>query len=167
MIGLVWQLGPCSAYDIRRHMHTSPSTQWSGSAGAIYPLVQRLQRRGLLSARTQRSGRRTRRVYAATPAGVKVLRSWIGPPLPADAVTVTYDPLRSRARFLAALTPKQQRAWIAEARRALERVREQVRAWQETYGDAAGMMAGLVTRNGELDVEFRTRWIDEVDRAVR
>lgn len=165
VLGLVWQAGPCSAYDIRRRMSRSPSTQWSASAGAIYPLVQRLHRRRLLSAQTLANGKRARRVYAVTPAGLRVLRDWIGPPLPPDAVTVAYDPLRSRARFLAVLPPEQRLAWIQSARDALDDVERKVKAWDAEHSGEP--FAAMITRNGELDVKSRSRWLDEFARALR
>lgn len=164
VLGLVWQTGPASAYDIRRRMSESPSSQWSASAGAIYPLVQRLHRRRLLSARAHRTGRRARRLYAITPAGLHALRAWIGPPLSPEAVSVAYDPLRSRARFLAALPPAQRLAWVNAARAALDQVAGKVRAWDAAH--AGEPFAALITRNGELDVECRTRWLDEFARAL-
>lgn len=167
VLGLVWQLGPCSAYDVRRHMTRSPSTQWSASAGAIYPLVRRLQRRGLLSGKAERNGRRARRVYAITPAGLKALRAWIGPPLAAEAVTVAYDPLRSRARFLGALSKEQRAAWAEAARAALDEVEQRVRAWDEAYSGTGDAFSALLTRSGHLDLESRRRWIEEITRSLR
>jgi DNA-binding PadR family transcriptional regulator len=165
VLGVVWQLGPSSPYDVRRHVQASPSTQWSASAGAIYPLMRRLERARLLSARAERSGNRRRREYRITPAGRSALRAWIGPPLAPEAVTVAHDPLRSRARFLGALTPAQQRAWLAAARAALDEVERRVRAWGEAAGARGGewsRSARLMTRSGELDVESRRRWLDEI-----
>lgn len=170
VLGLVWQTGPASAYDIRRRMAESPSTQWSASAGAIYPLVQRLHRRRLLSARARATGRRARLVYAITPAGLRALRAWIGPPLSPEAISVAYDPLRSRARFLAALPPAHRLAWIAAARAALDEVEARVRAWDLAHagtGDAAAdRITRMITRNGELDVQCRARWLEEFERAL-
>lgn len=164
VLGLIWQTGPASAYDIRRRVSESPSTQWSASAGAIYPLVQRLHRRRLLSARGETTGRRARRTYSITPAGLRALRAWIGPPLAREAITVAYDPLRSRARFLAALPPEDRLAWVDAARAALDQVAEKVRAWDAAH--AADPFAALITRNGELDVQSRARWLDELARAL-
>jgi len=45
------------------------------SAGTLYPLLHRLERRGLLASRSERSGRRTRRLYKLTPAGRRSLKS--------------------------------------------------------------------------------------------
>ena len=170
VLGLVWQLGPSSPYDVRRHVQASPSTQWSASAGAIYPLMRRLQRAGLLSARVERSDKRRRREYRITPTGVAALRAWIGPPLAPEAITVAHDPLRSRARFLGALTAAQQRAWLDAAGGALDEVERRVRAWSEPYAGAKNgkllRSIRLMTRSGELDVRSRRRWLDEVRRSV-
>lgn len=165
VIGLVWQLGPSSPYDIRRALLDSPSSQWSGSAGAIYPLMARLARRGLLASKADSASPRSKRTYRVTPAGLAALRAWIGPPLAKDAVTVSYDPLRSRARFLAALTPAQRRAWTASAEAALAEVAEKVHHWHMTYGFKDDLLA-LITRHGELDLAMRRAWLAEVRREI-
>jgi DNA-binding PadR family transcriptional regulator len=166
VLGLVWRHGPCSAYAVRAHLQASPSTQWSGSAGAIYPLVRRLERAGLLTSRAESTGKRRSRSYTVTPRGLRVLRAWIGPPLPAEAVSVAYDPLRSRMRFLGALPPREQRAWVRQARQELEAVMERVRNWHEVYTAGGDPFAALVTRNGELDVQTRSAWLREAERRL-
>ena len=160
VLGLVWQTGPCSAYEIRRQMRASPSSQWSASAGAIYPLIRRLERAGLVAARERATGKRRRREYRATAAGVRALKAWIGPPLAKEAVTVAHDPLRTRARFLGVLTARERRAWVRGALAALREVEKKVRAWEEEYGGLGA--AGLLSRYGEMDVEMRRRWLREV-----
>ena len=45
------------------------------SAGTLYPLLHGLEKKGLLRSREIAIGRTNRRVYRATPAGRKVLRS--------------------------------------------------------------------------------------------
>ncbi len=165
-LGLVWRHGPCSAYDVRMLMQDSPSTQWSASAGAIYPLIRRLQREGLLRGRQERRGRRARRVYSATPAGERALRGWLGPPLADEAVTVAYDPLRSRARFLGVLRARERARWVAAALEALERVAGRVRAWDEKYGGRRDAIGAAITRSGELDLRSRRQWLRSLGRAV-
>lgn len=158
-LGLIWRHGPCTAYTVRKLMADSPSTQWSASAGAIYPLVRRLEKRGLLKSLAARGDARNARRYAATPRGVAALRTWIGPPLPEAAITVAYDPLRSRARFLGALGPDERRAWIAAALDALNVVAERVRRWDELYSAEGDPHAASMTRSGELDVQSRREWL--------
>lgn len=165
MLGLVWQLGGCSAYDVRRTMGDSPSSQWSASTGAIYPLMRRLQRHALLTMKQERTGQRARRVYSITPAGKKVLRQWIGPPLAREAVSVAHDPLRSRARFLGVLTPDERAQWVRSAIDALAEVVARVQAWEEKYGSRDEFQL-LVARNGELETQARQAWLQEIAHRV-
>ena len=166
VLGLVWQLGPASAYDIRTHMQNSPSTQWSGSAGAIYPLMRRLARRGLVAGRRERVGRRGRVRYQITRAGLRVLKAWVGPPFSPDVITVSYDPLRSRARFLAALPPTQRPRWTQAAEAALREVASRVRRWHALHAGAGDAFLALLTRHGELDVTARRAWLASVKHVA-
>lgn len=161
VLGLIWKYGPCTAYSVRLRLQTSPSTQWSGSAGSVYPLVQRLARMGLLKSRAAARGRRASLEYTATPKGIAALRAWIGPPLPAEAVTVTHDPLRSRLRFLAALPVEQRRAWIEAAVQSLTVVARRVRQWEQAHGSESDAFDDLLTRSGLLDVKARKTWLRE------
>jgi hypothetical protein len=86
----------------------------------------------------------------------------VGPPLPDFAVTVAHDPLRSRARFLAALGPEARLAWLASARAALDQVEARVRQWAAKEGPKADASESIVTRSGELDVASRRQWLDEI-----
>lgn len=165
VLGVVWQLGPCSPYDVRRHLGASPSTQWSASAGAIYPLIRKLEKRKLLRSREQSTGKRRRRAYVITPAGRKALRAWVGPPLAREAVSVAYDPLRTRARFLGAVPAAQRQAWVRAAMEALLEVERRVKEWQGDYGGDDPFLA-LMTRNGQLDIQSRRVWLRDVAGAV-
>ena len=165
VLGLIWQFGPCSPYDVRVHMKRSPSTQWSASTGAIYPLVAKLQRQGLIAAQAKAKNPRGRRAYRTTPAGAAALRTWIGPPLAKEAISVTYDPLRTRARFLAALTPAKRKAWIKNAAAALDDVERLVTVWHKTYA-TSGPFVRLLTRNAELELAARRQWIKEAAKLL-
>ncbi|MBX3366992.1 MAG: PadR family transcriptional regulator [Phycisphaeraceae bacterium] len=169
VLGLIWQLGPCSPYDVRCHMMRSPSTQWSASAGSIYPLVQRLERQRLLSSKASSKGLRARRVYSITPSGLRALRAWIGPPIRAEAITVSHDPLRSRVRFLGALTPSQRARWVKAASEALDRLESQIAAWDEAHA-SLDPYASLMTVCGRADVASRRAWLaalEGVEKAPR
>jgi DNA-binding PadR family transcriptional regulator len=43
------------------------------SAGTLYPMLHAMERKGYLRSREKRSGRSVRRLYRATPKGVKAL----------------------------------------------------------------------------------------------
>src|SRR5690348_10028070 len=80
VLGVVWKFGPCTPHAIRTHFTTGQSTRFTASAGAIYPLVSRLERRGWLQSRRDARGRQARRVYTLAPAGLVQLQRWLGPP---------------------------------------------------------------------------------------
>jgi len=162
VLGLIWQNGPCSAYAIRRMLADSPSSQWSASAGAIYPLVERLERDGLIVGADRSAGKRERREYKITAAGRRGLKRWIGPPLNDDAITVTTDPLRSRVRFLALLSFEERGAWLDAAEAALDDVAARVAQWDERYADATHPELALLTHHAELETAFRRAWLAEV-----
>jgi DNA-binding PadR family transcriptional regulator len=128
--------------------------------------MERLERRGLLTAKAARNGERRRREYRVTPKGVEVIRAWVGPPLAPEAVTVTYDPLRSRARFLGVLPAAERRAWVEAAGAALAEVARRVERWREMYAAGDDPFAGAVSRHGEMDVEWRRAWLEEVAAGI-
>ena len=61
VLGVIWQQGPCTAYAIRREFQTSDSPRWSGSAGATYPLLRRLEKLELIKSTENRRGKRKQR----------------------------------------------------------------------------------------------------------
>ena len=104
-------------------------------------------------------------MYRVTPAGMRALRAWVGPPLGAAATTVSHDPLRSRARFLGALPAGKREAWADAALSVLDDVERRIAAWQEEYGGRGGF-ARVMTRSGALEVEARRRWLKELREGM-
>jgi len=131
VLGLVWSDGPCTAYAVRRIVKGSLSSQWSGSAGAVYPAVARLERRGLIRSRAQATGRRRSQALEITARGSRVLTDWLRPPIDPDALGIPADPLRMRLRFLELLAPADREAFLEQATASvattLHEVREDVR----------------------------------------
>ncbi len=166
ILGLVWKHGPCTAYALRQQLQGSPSTQWSGSAGAIYPLVRRLERAGLLKSRSSGRGMRASLEYTTTSRGEAALKQWIGPPIAPEAMTVSHDPLRSRLRFLSALPPAQRREWAQAALAALDEVEKRVQAWEKATPGKGDPFIRLVTRSGMLDTRARRTWLREAQKAA-
>ncbi|MBX3375359.1 MAG: PadR family transcriptional regulator [Phycisphaeraceae bacterium] len=165
VLGVIWQFGPVSAYALRRHMQGSPSRQWRASTGSIYPALRRLERDGLILGRVRSHGQRQRREYEVTGAGLAALRAWIGPPLGEEAVTVTADPLRTRARFLSVLAPEERAAWVEGALAALDEVEAQVSAWGATHDTDDPFMAAMTT-HALLETVARRRWLEHLRGLV-
>jgi len=140
----------------------SPSSHWSGSAGAVYPVLERLEARGLVRSRRADTGDREGWSCALTPAGRAALQAWLGPPFGPDVLALEADPLRTRAHFLGALPARRRAAFFAQARRELHGVLAELQGWQ--VGDAfdrASLRAAIrVTR-------ARRAWLDEAERALK
>lgn len=86
--------GNNTSFKVRRAFQVSPSTSWSGSAGAVYPAIARLVRDGLIAA-TPGEGRRGTRLLELTDTGRSALEEWFCDPL--AACSIGADPFRLRA----------------------------------------------------------------------
>lgn len=51
VLGLIALHPESTAYEVRREFQKSRTAHWRASAGAIYPLIERLVKRDLLAAR--------------------------------------------------------------------------------------------------------------------
>jgi len=166
VLGLVHQKGPVTAYAIRRTFLDSPSPHWSGSAGAIYPLIRRLTRSRLVRSASKAMGARRSRLYSITPEGRRALRRWLGPPVPSWVAAVPADALRTRVGFMAALPPAARRIFVDEARAM---VAEHIRIVEEDCRRtrASGDLASWFVARGALGMlRSRADWLAEVSRAL-
>ncbi|WP_421790628.1 PadR family transcriptional regulator [Hyphobacterium sp.] len=93
-----------TAYQIKEWFRRSPSSFWSGSAGAVYPLMKRLETAGLVESKDESLSKRPKKVFRLTAAGQFALTAWL---LDADrAADMGYDPVRTRLAFISQV-PKQ------------------------------------------------------------
>jgi DNA-binding PadR family transcriptional regulator len=91
-----------TAFKVRRAFQTSPSIEWSGSAGAVYPAIRRLVAAGLIESTPITTGNKGSRL-SLTRAGITALEAWICDPVRTASVGV--DPFRLRAGLWATLDP--------------------------------------------------------------
>jgi DNA-binding PadR family transcriptional regulator len=165
VLGVLWQNGPCTPYRVRRVFLDSPSPYWSGSAGAIYPLMLRLERRGLIASREGPAGRRASRLYALAAAGVREFRAWLEPPWPAVVTGVPADPLRTRVSFLGALPASSRSRFLKEA---IGRIDPDIREHEKDRrrGRHAGNpFEAAVARGALAALRARRRWLAETARV--
>lgn len=123
VLGIVWREGPLTAYEIAKPFAESQSSYWSGSAGAIYPLVTRLEKKGLLAGEIATWNSRRKRVFTITPEGLRELRAWLAPPFGDDVGAASFDPIRTRLSFIEALPARQRAKFFDDAERV---IREQM-----------------------------------------
>jgi DNA-binding PadR family transcriptional regulator len=160
VLGFIWKHGPTTAYAVRKEMLDSPSSHWSGSAGAIYPLLERLQQRRLVAAKAGARGERSHTSYVLTEAGSKALLAWLAPPLEPDIISIAPDPLRTRMYFLRALPPARCRAFLKRARAKLVEYARDIE-----NAPARDEFDELANRGAIRATEARIAWLDEVQRS--
>lgn len=106
--------GAATSYAVAQAFARSPSEFWSGSAGAVYPLIARLAARGLVAPSQAATGKRQRLDYRITPEGRDALEAWL---LDARrAAGMGFDPLRSRLAHLHLVAPARRKAFLKEVR---------------------------------------------------
>jgi DNA-binding PadR family transcriptional regulator len=166
VLGVVWEEGPCTAYVVRKVFVDSPSPYWSGSAGAVYPLLARLERHGLVRSQAHSVGRRPSRRFAVTPRGLRRLQRWLGPPFADWILGVPMDPLRTRLSFLAALPAARRAAFLAEAERKVMgylRMAEREVAGMRAGGD---LYSHLVSKGVLGSLQARLAWLRATRRRL-
>lgn len=112
------QIGPCTPYALMDRFRGSSSEFWSGSTGAIYPLVRRLAAAGLVETRKDDQGKRARELVELTHSGRKAMTAWLTDA--SAASRLGFDPLRTRLLFLELLSKTDQRKALETIRDALD-----------------------------------------------
>ena len=87
LLGMIF-IRPASGYDLKRRFATSPMGVYQPSSGALYPALDRLERRGLLRSETLRpaAGGRPRRLYRLTADGRQAHLRWVREPVHPETV---------------------------------------------------------------------------------
>ena len=166
MLGVLSDLGPCTAYAVRCEFLESASPYWSGSAGAIYPLLRRLGALGLVQESPHAEGRRKSALLSLTPTGRAALAGWLLPPLPDLVVGVPSDPLRTRVGFLPVLSPAQRRQFLADAAAGLLRQQADIAADERRARKRGERIGILLARGAGAMQAARIAWFEEVARIL-
>lgn len=165
VLALVSVEGPLTPYAIRKVFLNSPNPQWSGSAGTIYPLVERLLRRKLVRSKSCLTGKRRGHQISLTATGSRALRLWLSLPTPEWVAGVPPDPLRTRVRFLDAISLSQQRAFVQNAQQRTQAHLRSVEADCEQKR-AKGGFEYLMARGALLSMQSRCAFLQEVADAL-
>jgi DNA-binding PadR family transcriptional regulator len=165
VLALAWANGPSTPYAIRRVFLKSPTPQWSGSAGTIYPLIERLLKEKLIHSRTLATGKREAQQIYPAAAGMRALKQWMAIPTSDWVAGAPPDPLRTRVRFLGLLPKTDQKAFVLSA---WDQVHVQLLAVEEDCAtpNAAGPFYDLMARGALLTMQSRCRFLEEVADAV-
>ncbi len=164
-LGVIHRLGPVTPYRIRKEFLDSPSTIFSGSAGAIYPLLARLEARRLVASASQATGKRASRAYRLTPAGKWRLIDWLNSPMGRDEAS-DYDPIRVRLHFLSALTASKRRTFLDNAELALTEQKQIIERHCKNHQQTGDLIDYHAARGGLHTVRARIKWIREIRNAM-
>lgn len=167
VLGIVGRLSSCTAYAVRKELARSPSTHWSASAGSIYPLVERLEGRGLIKSEVDPADGRGRRTVQLTKRGRAELEGWIMEAVDPAVTARVFDGVRTRTFFLGALPLRERRKVVRGCLVSLERLQETARDDLEERVQKGDRFAVLAARGAVLSIEARIRWMREVADALR
>jgi len=151
--------GRQTAFQVRRSFSTSPSTEWRGSAGAVYPAIKRLERDGLIEGAAT-GDRRASRLLSITAAGLAAMTEWACDP--ARACSVGIDPFRMRAGIWMGLDAARRAKVVAAVRRELAASVEALKTYRR-HGDAierASVELSLRQQRARLE------WLEQTAMAV-
>ena len=120
---------PQSGYDLRKILETTALGNYSGSPGAVYPALRRLEKRDLIEGEVDRSQElRPRKLFRPTAAGRDVFRNWLLLELERADVERRMDELMLRFAFHWVIDDR------AETLRFLRRLTEEVEEYVEELG---------------------------------
>ncbi len=164
-LGCIHVNQPCTAHFVRTQFRVSPSARFSDSAGSVYPMMKRLERRGLVSSSLQRDGQRDVRYYRPTQSGRRALKGWMAPP--GDAASMfTHDPLRTRMIYLELLSPRQRVAWLDEVEAALDGMFAIIDEPRPDRVDT-GLFFKLANESARRSTHARLEWIRSARRQLK
>jgi len=166
VLAFVWQRGPLTAYEIAKPFAESPSSYWSGSAGAIYPLVRRLEAKGLLQGENAKWNSRSKRTFTLTPAGLEELRAWLSPPFTPDVGASSFDPIRTRVGFIEALPIRARKRFVDDAERVVNEQLQRLESIHATEIAENRSLDALVTKGAIHELRSRLSWLLEVRKEL-
>lgn len=144
--------GALTAYEVKEAFRLSPSQFWSGSAGAVYPLMKRMQDRGYVKSKDVSQNKRPRREFSLTAAGKKAMQGWLSDSK--RAIDPGYDPLRSRLLFIQLLPENRQRQFLEQVQQQMATIPAPQKA-----GEIAEKLHGLW-------LDSRRKWLDRFIRFL-
>jgi DNA-binding PadR family transcriptional regulator len=165
ILGVVGLFGPCTGYRVRQVFLQSLSPYWSGSAGAIYPALRRLDRLRLIEQADDHTTRRPSKLLSLSPAGSKALVKWLKPPL-SRAALMDVDPLRTRVRMLGLVPAAERRRFVTSACKQLAELERDARALLRESQQGDDPFHTLVCKGAVDTLRTRHRWLKEVAAAV-
>lgn len=156
-LSLVLRLQPVTAYQVTKIYEDSPVSNFNTSKGKIYPLIRRLDERGLLVKRLVTGDRRGTEELSCTDSGREAVRSWV------MEIRSTHllldDPLRTKVQSFGLLSNAERLQWIVAAKAQLHDKLAEL----DAYGkDVDVPFKALVHDNAVSALRARMDWLDRM-----
>ena len=161
LLSLVLRQQPMTGYQIGKFFEASPVHTFNTSTGKLYPLIYRLETRGLLRAEEVPGDKRGTKRFYCTEEGREVLKQWVLEVRPEHALL--HDPLRKKLQAVGLLAQGEQLKWIATARRRLEEKLKEVEAWP---AQVEGPFGDLVKDSAKSALEARIAWLERAQARL-
>ena len=159
ILGLIAQ-EPRSGYDLRRLFSTTPMGHFSSSPGAIYPALSRIEARGWVKGKVDKSkALRPRKLYEITREGQDVLKAYLLLPVARDDVVWHMDDLMLRFAFMdEAVGRKSTVRFLKELLSAIEPYVGSLRQYLDEVKDQMSPCGKLAMENGIAGYEMNAKW---------
>jgi DNA-binding PadR family transcriptional regulator len=160
-LALLVRVQPATAYQLSKIYADSPVSNIGTSKGKIYPLVERLQKRGLLKKRPVKGDARGSEWLECTSRGEAAVRAWVMDIRPTHILLE--DPLRTKLQSFELLSRDEQLEWIVEAKSELQNKLAELEAYA---AEVTVPFKELVHDNAVSSVRCRLDWLDRLLAAI-
>jgi PadR family transcriptional regulator, regulatory protein AphA len=157
-------LGRRTGYEIKSLVDVSTRFFWAASYGQIYPELARLEQRGLIKGKVDRSNGRRPKAYELTAAGKQALDDWL----------TSDEPLHIELRhegalkffFSDSLSDEEQLALVRRVRATHEQIAAQLRAIEPESTEGKPPAPLMTLEFGIAYQEFLAGWCAEAERRL-
>jgi DNA-binding PadR family transcriptional regulator len=159
LLGLLSQ-EPRSGYALRKTFATTAIGNYSGSPGAIYPALRRLERLGLIAGDVDATTElRPKKIFHVTREGRKVLRGWLMAAVDRDAVVRNLDEVMLRFAFHDVLdSPGATRRFLEELASEVDDYVGELSRQRRALPDAVPLQSRLALSAGIEQYKACARW---------
>ena len=159
LLGLLHQQ-PKSGYDLRKIFETTAMGNYSGSPGAIYPALKRLEAQALIEGEVDSSTElRPKKMFRPTDEGMEVLRAWLTLDIGRADVERRLDELMLRFAFHYLLaSAKETRRFLDALLRQLEAYIDELERQAKSFPEQAPPHPRLALAAGIEQYRACARW---------
>jgi len=161
LLAVILRQQPVTAYQVMRIYELSPVTSFNTSKGGLYPAINRMRERGLISAEVIEGDKRGAERLSCTPAGAAAVKQWVRDLR--DTHFLPIDPLRTKVMSFDLLSRDERIEWIVDAKAQLAAKLDEVEIYDTTVEIP---FQALVRDNAVTAIKMRMQWLDRLMQYV-